>query len=478
MALQIVCESQVESQETVSGSDDVRWEEECYEHGCRTAREAAVQRLKAIDERLFHERPKSWKVKRFCQRRLLTRFGKITVTRRLYLDDKGEYRLLLDEYMNWRPNQAATPSLTEALVDSSTYLSFRKVSREAEKYSAGVLSATTIHRILQKVTQDVITREKAEWEACFERGVLLPAGEKRTPALYVEADGLWIHLQREGREDGKQKHYELKSAIAYEGWERLSQKDERYRLVNKRVYCSAGGIPFWDGASLVWNREWDLGYVELIVLGGDDAGWINSGTDELAYCVRQMDGFHLARSCRRGWKKGKDVYDAIRLGIIRQFLGDFQPRSGKTAERERQHVLRCLEKGLDWRKKVEAIATELDPEILEKVLEGARGLGTMESNEDKLFADRMKKRGLSWTIKGAQRMGKAIELVSNKELAHWCGRKPSVPELQKDSPSFDLFDELDGYGKRTALPATQGPHASRQWVTVLRELTATGNLLN
>ena len=122
----------------------------------------------------------------------------------------------MDEYLNWPPKQEATPSLTEALVDSSTYLSFRKVGREAEKYSAGVLSATTIHRILQKVTQVAIDREKAEWEACFEKGVLLPAGEKKTPSLYVEADGLWIHLQREGKETGKQKHYELKSAIAYE----------------------------------------------------------------------------------------------------------------------------------------------------------------------------------------------------------------------------------------------------------------------
>ena len=61
-----------------------------------------------------------------------------------------------------------------------------------------------------------------------------------------------------------------------------------------------------------------------------------------------------------GWEKGKEVYDAIRLGIIRHFLGDFQPRSGK----------------------------------------------------------------------------------------------------------------------RATLPATQGPHASRQWVTVLRDMTATGNLLN
>jgi hypothetical protein len=73
--------------------------------------------------------------------------------------------------------------------------------------------------------------------------------------------------------------------------------------------------------------------VELIVLGGDDAGWINSGVDELPYCVRQMAGFYLARSCRRGWK---------------------------TAEKEHQHVLRCLEKGVDWRKKVEAIAAASD----------------------------------------------------------------------------------------------------------------------
>jgi len=125
MALQIVSKShgknQGEVSRSVSGLDDSRWEEECYAHGCRSAREAAGQRLKDIDERLFHERPRSWKVKRFCQRRLLTRFGKITVTRRLYLSDKGEYRFLLDEYMNWRPRQEATPSLTEALVDSVAY---------------------------------------------------------------------------------------------------------------------------------------------------------------------------------------------------------------------------------------------------------------------------------------------------------------------------------------------------------------------
>ncbi len=158
MALPIVSESDSENQEIVSGSDDTRWEEECYEHGCSSAREEVLRRLRAMDERLFHKRPQGWKVERFCQRKILTRFGKITVTRRLYLDEKGKYRFLLDEQLNWRRNQEASVSLTEALVDSATYLSFRKVSREAAKYSAGVLSATTIHRILQR-SQDTATSD-------------------------------------------------------------------------------------------------------------------------------------------------------------------------------------------------------------------------------------------------------------------------------------------------------------------------------
>jgi hypothetical protein len=52
----------------------------------------------------------------------------------------------------------------------------------------------------------------------------LPEPGKRKVA-FVEADGSWVHLQRE-----KQGHYELKNAIVYEGWERIG--DERYELVN------------------------------------------------------------------------------------------------------------------------------------------------------------------------------------------------------------------------------------------------------
>ncbi len=435
------------------------WEEDSYQLGCAVAREVAIKVLKSIDKRILLERSRELKVHDTFKRRRVTRFGMIPVWRRLYQDKDGSYHYLLDEHLNWQPYKLSTPSLREALLEMSTQTSFEKASKTMEKLTAGVLSSSTIHRMLQEVSETAIDVEKQEWEYCFNEGKLPNPGVQETPLLYTEADGVNVHLQREG----DQKRYELKSAIAYEGWELIG--DERYSLVNKRVYShSDSHIPFWDGASLQWHKHWDMSCVELIVLGGDDANWINRGSVELPYCFRQLDGFHLARSCRRGWKNGDDMYAAIRSGRARFTLGQLEERKGKTAQKERKHVLKCLDRGTDWRKQVEGTPYSF------LVSDQSRGLGTMESNEDKLFADRMKKRGISWTISGAQHMGKAIQLVANGDLKDYCGRKPPDARENEARLSFDLFDSANG--TRASVPALNGPHAARPWVRGLRSLTA------
>ena len=186
-----------------------QWEEECFNIGCQKARDEAIKRLTQIEQKLFESRNKLWKIVGFRERTLTTRFGEITIQRRLYKDKKGEYRFLLDEYMNWRPNQLATPSLTSALLDSATKLSFRKVSEEVEKYTAGVISASTVHCLLTRVTQDAISQEKKQHESWYEEDIIPSAGERKVSILYMEADGLWIRLQREEKE-----HYELKNTMS------------------------------------------------------------------------------------------------------------------------------------------------------------------------------------------------------------------------------------------------------------------------
>mgnify|MGYP001071328862 CR=1 FL=1 len=159
------------------------WEEGCYQPGCRLAKEVAVRYLESKAAELDKQRPDGYRVKNTNPRTLVTRFGDVTFKRQLYQDRQGEYHFLLDEHLNLRPNQVATPSLTEALVDTATKLSFRKTAEEVHKYTAGVLCASTVHRLLQRVTQDVIQKEKMEWEACFKRGVIPPPGKRKVDIL-------------------------------------------------------------------------------------------------------------------------------------------------------------------------------------------------------------------------------------------------------------------------------------------------------
>ena len=123
----------------------------------------------------------------------------------------------------------------------------------------------------------------------------------------------------------------------------------------------------------------------------------------------------------------------------------------------------------------------LEYEIREDFMipETVRGLGVIKGNEanPSFRWDRMKGCGMSWTIRGAQHIGKAIELAFNGELSCWCGRMPLASDNQSRSLCFDLFDELDSNGKRTATPALEGSHASRPWAKVLKDMASAYNPL-
>ena len=149
---------------------------------------------------------------------MVTRFGDVVVSRRMYRDSDGGTVFALDECLGWRPRQLASPSITERVVEMATEMAFRKVSDTVSALTAGELSSKTAHRLLQSVGEEALAEERERWESQFERGEDVSEGRHRTDILYTEADGVWIHLQRE-----KRRHHEVKSAIAYRGWRRLAE---------------------------------------------------------------------------------------------------------------------------------------------------------------------------------------------------------------------------------------------------------------
>ena len=462
--------------EELTQQQEQGWEEECYQIGCEVARDQAYGRLSAVEERLHNQRPFGWKVQGWRKRVVMTRFGEVTVIRRLYRDQQGTYHMYLDEYLGWSQGQSATPSLTEAILDLSTHVPYRMVEQTVEKLTGGVVSAMTVHRMVQRVGQRAIEDEEESWRACFERGEQVHDGDRGVKVLYTEADGVWVHLQREG-----QSHYELKSGICYEGWRRLPQKEERYELVNKRVYCQSNRvIPFWEGAGLEWSKEYDLSQVDVVIVGGDGANWIEGHEREGLGCViGQLDGFHLARACGRALGKdaGKELYKAIRKGEQTEayrLLELSEPATtkgaSKGASKARAYVQARVSTGADWRVK------------MTDVPDGARSLGTMESNGDKLVANRLKKRGMSWSRAGVERLAKVIQLRANGELAQHCrSRVRPLDEqycrFQARRRSLSTKRSHDQWLK-TTMPALVGPHAARSWVQGLNRLAHNHYRLN
>ena len=445
-------------------------EEMSYRAGCELSRNTMVSQLKAIDEELLSRKPSGLRVVGLYDRTMVTRFGDVTISRRLYRDTEGETMFALDERMGWKPKQLASPSIAERMVEMAADMPpyqvrgrlFRKVSETVSALTAGVLSSSTVHRLLTGVGEDALAEERERWEAQFERGEDVCDGQHREDILYTEADGVWIHLQRE-----ELNRHEVRSGIVYRGWRQVA--GGRYELEGKRVYAHGNeSIPFWEGASLEWGKQYAMDAVKLFVVGGDGANWVREGAYELPTAEFQLDGFHLARACGRGYGKklGRAIYEAIRSGDSRGAharMKEAAPAETRTATKDRGYVERNVTAGLDWRNRVSDAP------------EDSRSLGTMESNGDKLTANRMKKRGMSWTIRGANRMAKTIQLCHNGELSRYCHTtgvaRPGRTPVRRRSRHRPAPNPRAGDLAATSMPALAGPHAARPWVTALKRLS-------
>ena len=439
------------------------WEGSIFRQVCEQGQREALRYLAELEEALFEQRPAEWVVIGFRERVLVTRMGAVRLRRRLYRDECGAYHFLLDEYLGLAAYQGATPEMQAMCTKLSGGMSFRKAAEALADWMAGLLSHSTCWRLLQRTGQAAVCAETAAVEAVFGRGEVVPEeGARRVERLYMEADGIYVRLQRQPK-----KHLEVRSAIAYEGWKRLPGARGDYQLCEKRVYCHAGEqFGFWEGVSLAWAHKWDLSRLEKVIHGGDGARWVRAGPAEFPGAIWQLDSYHLSRACGRamGAELGKALYQALREGqtLRAQALlqaEDAPVREAKQAQQAYRWVSKVAQEGwgLDWR-------------IRQKVSdETARGLGCMEGNLAHLLAVRMKGKGRSWSPSGARNMAKVQELLANQEIHPWCFRQPerdALPQKQRIRTRPGSTDP--GQFLQATIPALDGPFPNKPWVQWLR----------
>lgn len=295
------------------------------------------------------------------------------------------------------------------------------------------------------------------------------------PFLFVESDGVSIALQREN-----ERRTELKVGIAYEGWEKVGRQD-RYRLKEKTAYLGLGdGDRFWEGFSLALAKKYDLAGVGRVVVGGDGAHWVRDGAGLLGGSY-QLDRFHLRRELLRALsgdvEAANGVYQACVAGdvaladsLLLKVQLESDPEAAIEIGRVRAYLLDNATGLADYRLRLGDAETS-----------GLRGLGAMEGNVDKLAANRMKKRGMSWTRRGIRRMACLIRLQQSGDVSSWptrrAGRASFVKHANRPTESKNGKQEHYATWLSMNLPALSGPYRNRPWARALRALAHSGNSL-
>lgn len=451
----------MESIEELEGklkADVGKWEEEVFSWACRLAQQVAKAVLEGIDEQLMKGKDPGLKEEGLREHGLITLFGEVRIKRRHYRDSHGSYRFLLDEQMGLDRGCHVSARVKELATFLSSHLPFQRSEELLRALIPSGISHTSIHRLVGKVADQCLEVEERELEEVYGAGVV-PEGEGRVARyLFVEADGTNIALQQEST-----RRAEVKVGIAHEGWQEVSK--DRYRLQDKTVYSGVmDGERFWEGFSLVLSKRYDLSRVGRVVVGGDGASWVKEGVALLGG-LYQLDRFHLRRALREALDGplALEVYQDCVMGEVGEVDRLLRGAQGKAGGEEAERIAQL-------RGYLMGNSFGLRDYRLEVDGNGLRGLGAIEGNVDKLVANRMKKRGMSWTIKGAQRMARLISMREMGQLHSWITHRDQPKEshpLNKKKPTLkgDASAWLEA-----GLPALSGPHQNRPWVHVLRNL--------
>jgi len=273
--------------------------------------------------------------------------------------------------------------------------SYREAAQVLSYAIKQTLSPSTLYRMVQRVGKKVQAWEAEEQDP----------GKIATPILYCEADGVYIHLQRE-----KQRKTEVKVGAFYTGKTAIGFK--RYCCTNKVTTCQLG----------ISTSDWqvhlrDLAYahynfdsIRMAVVGGDGANWVQNSFELLGLpSVHLLDRFHVLRSLRRSFASVLNTSELTKTLFTKGF-DEIAPQLHTVFARS----------GTSLRKRQDETYTYLSAHKDSLVSLDQRGLpfsfsslGAMEGNVDKLVRQRMRGRGLSWSLSGAQSM---LAVLRHKDL--------------------------------------------------------------
>ena len=363
------------------------FEREAVRVGHMTIAGAAALALEAYDSELCSGLPEGAKIHERRARTLATTFGDLAFSRRVCIDRYGNTFAPLDDAIGLARNARVSPHAREFLVDAASEGSYAKAAHFMEAAGGSAVSARTVMNVVRLAGEACEEADVALAHDLYANGVL-PEADADDEEICIEADGCWIPLQDGG-------NVEVKAMVAYAG-KAGSGRVERVRPV--RFGCVGRPRAFWAQGMAATATRFDMSRVRRCHAGFDGEAWCKQAADYLPAAAAvdgNLDPFHVNRA-----------------------VGSCFEAPGTDAERQ---VMQCIwfGKAGDAAGLLEAYAESGDARAgnVAKVASYLRNnaefirscppsLGTMEAENEHLYASRMKSVPCGWSARGASDMAR------------------------------------------------------------------------
>ena len=386
--------------------DPLALEQAISAEGRRGARELLAHVVQVIDGRTAGQGRQ-----RLEPRWIATTFARIRIQRYRIGTDTGsthptDIALGIDR-------AEAPPALRETICDLALKLPYRQTAGVVSRICGEHVSHQSAWRVLHDEGARVRNEEGELVGRIFELGEAPPDTDAHE-LVVVEADGTFLRAQRE-----ELKSFEVKTGVFYTGKARAGgRKHRRRKLLNKGCYATTADADNFGKGLATRGFHWVGLHRAAHVLAAHDGldEYGKTFHDWFPHAVHQIDHFHVAE---RLWQAVGG--DRGRFRRLRKAAFADPRRCARQIRRGAYGVK--VDLAADLAGYLEHVAADLHgirklPAHLRRDGMDITGSGVVEKHQDLLVGRRMKRRGMRWTRRGADR------LLALQALA-FSGRWPS-----------------------------------------------------
>ena len=414
-------------------------EEIAYKIACEFANEILKNMLEEYDKQIMDNRDKTrFRHKGQETTTIKAKTGLVEYRRTKYVEkqDDGSNKCvyLTDNILNIKEIGQVSGGIIDLIVKNISEVSFRVCAEMINNMTGLTISGVAVWNIVQKLGEEIKQYEKEKVEAYQEDK--LKAGEKETPTIYQEADGIMIYTQGKDRKEQIEKYkeqhpneevpkrvrnIEIKLGMTYEGWKETGKN--RYELVGKEYVAGyMTGEEMADITNANLHSKYDMSKVELRVLNSDGGSWIKRLLT--AKAIYQADSYHLKEKITTHVRDTEDSEILKAMFYKKEYskMIEYVERLKYKYDGEVEEVEKLNELQIYLNKRKETMKRYKDYDGVKQKLKTYskktglkyRNMGCQESNNYCRLTRRMKKKRMSWSKNGSENIAKVITMYASE----------------------------------------------------------------